>query len=902
MFTYSRIVFLLLFYVVSVSVSASDLTINQVIFPPSEIDENTEVSFLWEVENLRPVTSSEYITHVELRNSDGDVVFEEDKWMASLPGFTTENVITNTSWIATPGGSYTLSLVIDNSNDIDTSNNDFIYTFDVISVDENNASISGRVFFDDNQNAFLDETELGLNKWLVQLYDGEGQLIDQQESEAVDLNSDNVLDPQTEFGHFTFSNLSAGTYTLKEEVISGWTQTTPSNNELIVVVQAGQTVGDQNFGNFFELVDWGDLPEPADTSLASCPPGTQCYPTKFPIGARHIPQGARLGTLRDTEPNGIPSDFANGDDTTGVDDEDGVEFLKFLPGISGEVQVTITGDPVDFPTHLGGFIDFDGNGIFDPFASETVISQVINTAGTYTFQFSIPEEIKGVGYARFRLGTDLLSIFGPIYNGISKDGEVEDYVGLGFDYGDANRQQDSEHPYFPFGYPVNIIDDGARHIPTPTILLGLTVTDQENDGQAGLYASRDNIEGREDEDGIEYVDGFQIYYSGTEPTNANRDLTVYAFPQGGEVSLKPLASRTGYINAWIDFNGDGDWEDQFEQIFEDEEVLSGPDYTTLTFEVPSDAKVGWSYVRYRFSTNMNLKPTGPAMDGEVEDYLIAILPPLDFGDAPGSYGTELLNSGAAHSISDYNLGTNVDGELDGIPGVYATGDDNDNISDEDGIEFLNTFSAGSVTDIQVTSIVPANGSGFLNAWLDLDQNGTWEVSEKVINEVELFGGVDTLSISIPANIESGVSYLRFRFSNTEGIQPYDQRPFPGAITIYPGEVEDYVMGIDTVVTSIEDLGEEIPNQFVVNQNYPNPFNPSTTIRFGLPEASEVKLEIFNMLGQLISTEYSGNLSAGTHEVSFDATGLSSGVYIYRVTAIEQNGELNLSHKKMTILK
>lgn len=885
-----------------VQLLASDLTINQVIFPTSEIDENTEVSFVWEVENLRPVTSSEYITHVVLRNSNGDVVFEEDKWMASLPGFTKENVITNTSWIATPAGSYTLSLVIDNSNDIDTTNNDFIYTFEVIGVDENNASISGRVFFDDNQNAAFDETELGLNKWLIQLYNNGGQLIAETESEGIDLNSDNRLNPQTEFGHYSFMNLSAGTYTLKAELNTGLTITTPLSNELIVVLQASQAVQNQDFGFYAELVDFGDLPEPADSTLAPCPPGTQCYPTKLPNGARHVAVGAFLGTLRDTEPNGIPSDFANGDDTTGVNDEDGVEFLKFLPGVSGEVQVTVNGNPNDFPTHLAGFIDFDGDGLFNPFANETVVSQVINNAGTYNFTFSIPEEIKGVGYARFRLGTDLVGVFGPIDNGISKDGEVEDYVGLGFDYGDANRQQDSEHPYFPFGYPVNIIDDGARHIPTPTMLLGFTVTDQENDGQPGLFASRDNIEGREDEDGIEYLDGYQVYYSGTNPANANRDLTVYAFPLGGEISLKPLASQTGFINAWVDFNGDGDWDDQNEHIFIDEEVLSGPDYTTLSFTVPSDAKVGWTYVRYRFSSNMNLKPTGPAKDGEVEDYLIAILPRLDFGDAPSSYGTKLLGGGAAHSISDYFLGNTVDAELDGIASANAMGDDNNNLSDEDGVIFLDALSAGNNASVEVISNVPAGNTGYLSAWLDLDQSGTWEPIEKVIDDVELFGGKDTLSLSVPVNTESGVSYMRFRFTNTTDILPYNQYTLPGAITLYPGEVEDYIVGIDTVVTGVEELKEEIPTKFILYQNYPNPFNPSTTIKFALPETSEVMIEIYNTLGELISVPYNGSQSAGIFELNFDATSLSSGVYLYRMRAEGKSGKLHVSYKKMIILK
>jgi hypothetical protein len=68
------------------------------------------------------------------------------------------------------------------------------------------------------------------------------------------------------------------------------------------------------------------------------------------------------------------------------------------------------------------------------------------------------------------------------------------------------------------------------------------------------------------------------------------------------------------------------------------------------------------------------------------------------------------------------------------------------------------------------------------------------------------------------------------------------------------------------------------------QNYPNPFNPSTTIRYGLPNRSHVSLTVFNTLGQQVSQLVNGEQEAGYHEVNFDASGLSSGVYLYRMQA------------------
>ena len=89
-------------------------------------------------------------------------------------------------------------------------------------------------------------------------------------------------------------------------------------------------------------------------------------------------------------------------------------------------------------------------------------------------------------------------------------------------------------------------------------------------------------------------------------------------------------------------------------------------------------------------------------------------------------------------------------------------------------------------------------------------------------------------------------------------------------------------GASTVNSEFERLG--VPTDFELNQNYPNPFNPSSTINFGIPEASDVRIDVFNMLGQHISTLVDGKMQAGYHSVIFEASSLSSGIYIYRIVA------------------
>ena len=88
-----------------------------------------------------------------------------------------------------------------------------------------------------------------------------------------------------------------------------------------------------------------------------------------------------------------------------------------------------------------------------------------------------------------------------------------------------------------------------------------------------------------------------------------------------------------------------------------------------------------------------------------------------------------------------------------------------------------------------------------------------------------------------------------------------------------------------------------PNGFKLEQNYPNPFNPSTTIRFNLPEASIVRLTIFNILGQEIRTLVNEFRESGVNAINFDASGLNSGIYIYKIEA----GNF-VQTRKMTLLK
>ena len=84
---------------------------------------------------------------------------------------------------------------------------------------------------------------------------------------------------------------------------------------------------------------------------------------------------------------------------------------------------------------------------------------------------------------------------------------------------------------------------------------------------------------------------------------------------------------------------------------------------------------------------------------------------------------------------------------------------------------------------------------------------------------------------------------------------------------------------------------------LLSQNYPNPFNPQTSIDYTVPAQGLVKLEIFNVSGQLVRTLVNDTKNAGTYTVRLDATGLTSGLYFYRMTA----GEITET-RKMVLMK
>ena len=98
-----------------------------------------------------------------------------------------------------------------------------------------------------------------------------------------------------------------------------------------------------------------------------------------------------------------------------------------------------------------------------------------------------------------------------------------------------------------------------------------------------------------------------------------------------------------------------------------------------------------------------------------------------------------------------------------------------------------------------------------------------------------------------------------------------------------------------------DKSGQLPKKFFLEQNYPNPFNPETVIEYTLPTAGKVSLVIYNLRGEEVALLFSGTVHAGNHQVTWDASNVSSGIYFYRLQAGPQIGGF-IRTKKMILLK
>jgi len=529
-----------------------------------------------------------------------------------------------------------------------------------------------------------------------------------------------------------------------------------------------------------DSLDFGDAPD--------------SYSTTLPNGARHpVSRQIYLGPLMpDDEDDGQPSSGADGDDSNMSDDEDGVTpMTPIIPGQIATFHVTMQGVGV-----LRVWIDWnaDGNWVGDP---GEYVYDYFNGIPVPAIDIDVnvpPDAVLGDTYARFRYSFGLTrenaySVVSP--GGLGDPGEVEDYLftiegGDTLDFGDA-----------PDSYSTTL-PNGARHPISDGIYLG-GKPDGEDDGQPDAISEGDDGNGLDDEDGFT----FPNFIPGQ----------IAKMKVGTHLTTLGLA----YLHGWIDFTGDGDWDDTGEHVFAGLNLNDG--IHILDVNVPSDAVVGDTHARFRYSYDQGIDYFGLGDEGEVEDHLVSIV--LDFGDAPDSYSTTLLQNGARHQISDdLYLGSKIDGEIDGQPNG-ATGDDLNLMDDEDGLIAIPVLVPGMPTFITVVAH-STMGEQMFHAWIDFNGDGIWGGGEKIYENYPMDDGIHSLVVNVPATAITGLTYARFRYSPTLNLNFFGE----GDI----GEVEDYQVLIDARELDFGDAPDDgaTPRYptLLVNNGAAHPIDPA----------------------------------------------------------------------------
>jgi hypothetical protein len=162
-----------------------------------------------------------------------------------------------------------------------------------------------------------------------------------------------------------------------------------------------------------------------------------------------------------------------------------------------------------------------------------------------------------------------------------------------------------------------------------------------------------------------------------------------------------------------------------------------------------------------------------------------------------------------------------------------------------------------------------------------------------------FGDVDSYISYWDQNPDTRMSHtapdsIDLTFSTSSAAYTAAEGGFPlGDLNWFPDKKAEW----ENWLTSVEDVTTLVPEAFELKQNYPNPFNPVTNISLSVPVKGEYTLIVYNLLGQEIATLISGQLTAGSHDVTFDASNLNSGIYFYALL-----GDKVSMSRKMVLIK
>ncbi len=262
--------------------------------------------------------------------------------------------------------------------------------------------------------------------------------------------------------------------------------------------------------------------------------------------------------------------------------------------------------------------------------------------------------------------------------------------------------------------------------------------------------------------------------------------------------------------------------------------------------------------------------------------------PIDFGDAPDSYGTTLAKNGPRHSIPRIDvkagtaplmLGSKIDIEADGVPGDEANGDDTADLADEDGVTQPLQLAQTGPNTVSVTATNNSDQAATLAGWIDLDGSGTFDDGERVSVPVAANSGTAAYSLKFGEATVSETTYARFRILPGAVAEPSPTGPAAA------GEVEDYAaydreLAIEKTsdATEATRIGDTVKYTVTVSNSGSTPFTD---------DAPAIVSD--DLSGVLDDATYNDDVDASSGEATVDGDLLS-----WR-GAIEPGDEITISY-------
>ena len=180
-----------------------------------------------------------------------------------------------------------------------------------------------------------------------------------------------------------------------------------------------------------------------------------------------------------------------------------------------------------------------------------------------------------------------------------------------------------------------------------------------------------------------------------------------------------------------------------------------------------------------------------------------------------------------------------------------------------------------------------------NSWQELS-TGTAESFYSIRFPNSLTGYI-TKDIGVLKTTDGGLSWQQVMLLDTDTLfTSYFLNPDVGYVSGTKGKVFKTITG---GVIGINQISNEVPNEYLLEQNYPNPFNPSTNIKFSIPKLSKVRLAVYDLLGREVESLVNSQLTPGIYEVNWNAAKFSSGIYMYRL----ETNDFSMV-KKMSLIK